>query len=147
MKLNARITQVAILCAVILVALGLSSCRQSNPPQKTELPSFVPLSAGAQVVWGVVLGGGDQTPEGLMDAPRTFIYQVRLDSGEEINVSYTAYPPSPSDEGQPAPKLTFYNGVISAGDYLVAQGTYDTDTRTLNVAHEPDFIETFIEKP
>jgi hypothetical protein len=34
-----------------------------------------------------------------------------------------------------------------AGDYLIARGTYDQETKTLTVAAEGDFIETFKEKP
>ena len=147
MKTNTRNLRLLILGLVMFSVLSLNGCTPSPPPEKIEVPSFVPLTAGVQVIWGYILGGGDQTPEGLLDAPRTFIYQVRLDSWEEINVSYTAYPPSPVSQDQPGPQLTFYNGAITSGDYLVAQGTYDAATQTLNVALETDFIETFSEKP
>ena len=104
------------------------------------------LKSGAQKIGGVVLGGGDQTPEGLMDAPRTFLYQVRLDSGEEINITYTSYPPTPAGE-KSAIALTFFEGVINPGNYLVANGTYDAESKTLTVAKEGDSIETFAKKP
>ena len=147
MKINILTGQKIIVCVALFVIFGLSGCNQVNPPIKNEPAAFIPLTAGTQEVRGKVLGGDDQTPEGLMDSPRTYIYQVRLDSGEEINVSYTAYPPSSASQNQPGPQLTFYNGVILAGDYMVAQGTYNANTRTLNVALESDYIETLAEKP
>lgn len=116
---------------------------QPDPTQKAEPKEQVLLSAGVQEIAGVVIGGGDTTPEGLMDAPRTFIYQVRLESGEEINLTYTAYPPSPVNENQPGPKLTFQSGTIIIGDQITARGTYDPSTRTLTVALETDFINTY----
>lgn len=130
---------------VMLVAgLLLAACAPADSATKQAAQ---PLESGLQQVAGVVLGGGDTTPAGLMDAPRTFIYQVKLDSGEEINVSYTALPPSPAGDTAPAIKLTFYAGEVKAGDYLTARGTYDKATQTLSVAAEGDFIETFEKKP
>lgn len=128
---------------LILMCLILSSCAPLQP----EPTRIVSLTAGVQEVSGIVLGGGDQNPPGLMDAPRTFIYQVRLDSGEEINISYTAYPPSPVNESKPSPKLTFNEGEIQIGEYIIAKGLYDLATQTLTVALEADFIETYAKKP
>ena len=102
------------------------------------------LSAGEQQVVGVVLSGGDQTPEGLMGGPRIFAYQVQLDSGEVITVEYTAYPPSPAGDSEPRPRLNFHAGTIKLGDRLIAQGTYDPTKETLTIEAETDFIETFI---
>ena len=147
MKKNDRITWIAIQGLIVLIVFGLSGCNRPNPPEKTDMPAFIPLTSGVQTVWGQILEGGDQSPKDLMDAPRTFIYQVRLDSGEEIHLTYTAYPPSPTNQNQPGPQLTFHNGTISAGDYVVAQGTYDSEAHTLSVALESDFIETFLERP
>lgn len=131
----------------IIWLVMLSACAPANQAAKS-MPTTAPeLSAGVQTVSGVVLGGGDQTPPGLMDAPRTFIYQVRLDSGEEINVAYTAYPYSPAAELRPAINLTLHAGEITPGVYLSARGIYDPATQTLTVADEGDFIETSPEKP
>jgi hypothetical protein len=105
------------------------------------------LTDGVQEVGGIVLDGGDSTSAGLMDAPRTFIYRVKLDSGEEINISYTSYPASPAGDSRPKVKLAFYAGEILVGDYLVARGTYDSSNQTLTVAAEGDYIETFEKKP
>lgn len=113
-------------------------------PEPTKI---IELSSGVQEVSGLILSGGDQTPQGLLDAPRTFIYQVRLDSGEEINISYIAYPPSPVNESKPSPMLTLNDGEIKIGDYIIAKGLYDLATRTLTVALETDFIETYGKKP
>lgn len=129
---------------MVAAALVLAACSPAAAGTK-EAPQ--PLESGLQQVGGVVLGGGDTTPEGLMDAPRTFVYQVKLDGGEEINVSYTAMPPSPVSDAAPAIKLTFYAGEVKVGDYLTARGTYDKATQTLSVAAEGDFIETFEKKP
>jgi hypothetical protein len=152
MKIFFRKQTKMILVLIAIVLLAMSSCvptsvTQPDPTQKAEPTEPVLLSAGVQEIGGVVISGGDTTPEGLLDAPRTFIYQVLLDTGEEINVTFTANPPSPIDQTQPVPKLTFYAGTINVGDYLVARGTYDLASRTLAVALEADFIETFAKKP
>ena len=136
---------------LILVALLLTpGCAQVTPmpdsssgEKATQVPA---LKSGEQKIGGVVLGGGDQTAEGLMDAPRVFLYQVRLDSGEEINLTYTAYPPTPSGK-KSLIQLTFFEGVINPGNYLIANGTYDAESKTLTVAKEGDFVETFAKKP
>jgi hypothetical protein len=131
----------------IFSLLVLAGCAVDDPAAKS-MPTTPPeLSAGVQTVSGVVLGGGDQTPQGLMDAPRTFIYQLRLDSGEEISLTYTAYPYSPAAESRPVIRLTFHAGEIKPGFYLSARGTYDPASKTLTVAGEGDFIETSAEKP
>lgn len=127
----------------ILLLVFMAGCSAGTPPT-AETGT---LTAGAQEVGGVILGGGDQTPEGLMDTPRVFIYQVRLDAGEEINVTYTAFPPGPAGQDLPSPKLVFNNGAVTKGEYLVAKGTYDPETKTLTVATETDFIETYSKKP
>lgn len=128
---------------LILMCLFVYSCAPLQPKPTQSIS----LTAGLQEVSGIVLSGGDQTPQGLIDAPRTYIYQVRLDSGEEINISYIAYPPSPANESKPSPKLTFNEGEIKIGDYIKAKGLYDLGTQTLTVALETDFIETYAKKP
>ncbi|TLN02979.1 hypothetical protein FDZ74_14985 [bacterium] len=100
-----------------------------------------------QQVGGIVLSGGDTSPQGRMDAPRSFVYRVRLESGAEIDVAYTAYPPSPAGDARPKVQLTFHAGEILVGDYLSARGAYDQATNTLTVAAEGDFIQTFEKKP
>jgi hypothetical protein len=61
-------------------------------------------------------------------------------------MTYTAYPPSPNPVEKKI-KLTFHAGGILIGDYVKARGTYDTETKTLMVAEEEDYIETFASKP
>lgn len=94
-------------------------------------------------ITGVVIGGGDTTPEGLFDAPRVFVYKIMRDQGV-INVSYTAYPPSPAGDIANA-KITMelYTGDIRTGDKMEAYGTLDKQTNTLRVANEGDYIKTF----
>jgi hypothetical protein len=154
MKPFFRIQVYFYLGLIAIILLTLTSCTplsitQPDPTQKAEPteqkaepPEPVLLSGGVQEIAGVVIGGGDTTPEGLMDAPRIILYQVRLESGEEINLTYTAYPPSPANENQPGPKLTFQSGTINIGDQITARGTYDPSTQTLTVALETDFINT-----
>jgi hypothetical protein len=131
----------------ILLVLGISSCSlfdSSNTANPTTAKTnvVVPLTSGVQTVSGIVLDGGDQTPEGLLDSPRKFIYKVRISSGEEIKITYTAFPPSPATDDQPGPQLKFHSGTINVGDHIKARGTYDSTSKTLTIAEENDFIET-----
>jgi len=94
-------------------------------------------------VSGIVVGGGDITPPGLMDAPRIFTYQVLRKEGL-INVSYTAYPPSPAgDAARKKITLEFFGGLIRVGDKMEAYGTLDRGTNTVVVASEGDYIRTY----
>ena len=112
----------------------------------TTLPETPALIGEAGfTVSGFVLGGGDTTPSGLSDAPRTFIYEVQQEDGSIVQVSYTAYPPSPVGDQQVI-TLNFFAGSIRAGDYLIARGTYEASTSTLTVIGEGDYIETYLEK-
>jgi hypothetical protein len=160
-----RIKPYAHLFSSLVFLILLTTCSPNhpdNPVAQIETPNPQPspnakstpatrngqvssLSPGTQDITGVVLGGGDQTPEGLLGGPRTFAYQVQLESGEVITLTYTAYPPSPGADAEPKPKLNFHNGTISPGDRLTARGTYDPTTKTLTVATETDFIKTFAE--
>ena len=95
MKIFFRMQAKMIIGLIAIVLLAMSSCVPTSvtPPdltQKAEPTQPVLLSAGVQEIGGVVISGGDTTPEGLLDAPRTFIYQVLLDTGEEINVTSAA---------------------------------------------------------
>ena len=79
------------------------------------------------------------------DAPNKRIYKIKMENGSLFNVTYTAYPPSPA--GEVARKnitLNFINGTILPGNYLIAYGNYDRETKTLTVANEGDFIQTRI---
>ncbi|HWR66328.1 MAG TPA: hypothetical protein VN364_09435 [Bellilinea sp.] len=143
--------KVVSLAAFILL---LTACAVPTPaaptPAAPESATKAPptgLENGIQQIGGIVLGGGDTTPAGLMDAPRTFAYQIKADSGEEITVTYTAYPPSPAGDAKPEVKLSFHAGEILVGDYLVARGTFDKSSQTLTVGDQGDFIETYAEKP
>src|SRR5574340_794102 len=119
----------------------LSACTPIISTETKPTPKTTPqsLTSGAQEVEGVVVGGGDTTPQGLMDAARTFVFQVSLNSGEEISVQYTAYPPSPVGDAQPKLQLDFWAGEIRKGDYLVTRGAYDPATQMLTVGAEGDF--------
>lgn len=133
------------LIGLVLVLAACAQAQANEPIGAEKTPQS--LASGVQEIGGVVLGGGDTTPAGLMDTPRSFVYQVKLDGGEEINVAYTAYPPSPAGDKQPKVKLSFYAGEIQVGDYLSARGTYDAANKTLTVAAAGDFIQTFEKKP
>ena len=99
------------------------------------------------IITGRIIGGGDTTPEGLQDAPRKFVYQVEKDDGSIVNLTYTAFPPSPAGDRQMARiKLSLHGGTISQGHYVKASGGYSAGTNTLSVAKEGDFIETSPEK-
>jgi hypothetical protein len=97
-------------------------------------------------VSGYVLGGGDTTPPGLLDAPRTFIYEVQQEDGTIVMVSFISYPPSPVGDRQMI-TLNFYAGAVRPGDYLIARGTYEAAAKTLFVTDEGDYIETYPQKP
>ena len=134
------------LAALIMLLTACATPTPAAPESATKAPP-TGLENGIQQIGGIVLGGGDTTAPGLMDAPRTFAFQVKTDNGEEITVTYTAYPPSPAGDTQPAVELSFYAGEILAGDYLNARGTYDQSTKTLTVANQGDYIRTAAEKP
>jgi len=92
-------------------------------------------------ITGRVIAGGDTTPEGLFDVPRRFVYEVRTNDGKSINLTYTAFPPSPAgDVLMKKIRLDFHEGRVLEGHTIRAYGTYDDDT--LTVAEEGDFIET-----
>ncbi len=99
------------------------------------------------LISGRIISGGDTTPEGLLDAPRRFVYKIETDDGSVVNLTYTAFPPSPFGDQQ-LKKITlhFHEGRISPGHYLKAHGSYDPGTNMLTVAQEGDFIETSTEK-
>ena len=134
------------LAALIMLLTACATPTPAAPESATKAPP-TGLENGIQQIGGIVLGGGDTTAPGLMDAPRTFAFQVKTDNGEEITVTYTAYPPSPAGDTQPAVELSFYAGEILAGDYLSARGTYDQSAKTLTVANQGDYIRTAAEKP
>jgi len=99
------------------------------------------------IISGRVIAGGDTTPKGLLDAPRKFVYQVEKDDGSMVNLTYTAFPPSPFRDQQVSKiKLAMREGRISPGHYIKASGSYDPVTNTLTVAEEGDFIEASSEK-
>lgn len=95
------------------------------------------------IVSGYVVSGGDTTPQGLFDAPRKFVYKVKTDNGSSIDVTYTAYPPSPvGDQERKKIRLSFHAGSVLIGDYLQARGSFVKSSSVLTVADEGDYIET-----
>ena len=130
----------------LLVVLGLCSACTAPVTPTEAIPPTLPESMGKASIEGMVIGGGDKSPSGLMGGPRTFIYEVRTDSGEIILVTYVALPPSPAADKQ-AFKLEFHAGEIKIGDYLKAYGSFDPATLTLTVAEQGDYIETYPSKP
>jgi hypothetical protein len=98
-------------------------------------------------VSGSVITVQDMNPPGRYDAPRRFLIAVKTDDGRHVNVSYTAYPPSPLKGRENKIRLRFHAGIIKAGDYLKTRGTYYKDRNLLEVSGAGDFIETYPEKP
>jgi len=151
----------------LLVAFGLTpgcSPRSEAPPPSLatptleisepypEPPTLVPTAFTLSderipvTVSGWVVGGGDTSPEGLLDAPRVYLYQVEQQDGSIVNVSYRALPPGPGNL-VPEIRLAFHAGTILIGDYLVARGVFDPASLTLQVTEKGDYIETSPEKP
>jgi hypothetical protein len=128
--------------ALVFATVGVSGCSSS---ESAPTPA---AGGGVTTISGTVVAGGDTTPEGLEDAPRTFVYSVETDEGSTIDVVYTAFLPSPAgDREAEEVTLTFHAGEIRIGDYLVARGTYLADSNQLIVGEAGDYIETFAEKP
>lgn len=102
-----------------------------------------------QTIKGTVVSGGDTSqPNGPVDAPRVFAYQVRTADGTIVNVSYTAYPPSPAGDAARAKiTLDFRGGQVNVGDILEASGRMDPRTGNLIVATEGDYIRTYPAQP
>ncbi|SMO58517.1 hypothetical protein [Fodinibius sediminis] len=100
-----------------------------------------------KTIRGTVLKAEDTTPEGLLDSPRRLLYEIQVEEGTPVKVTYTAYPPSPAgDRAGKKITLDFHAGSIREGDYLVAHGSYDEEANTLTVAGEGDYIKTFPDK-
>ncbi|HUS59832.1 MAG TPA: hypothetical protein VMX76_00380 [Nevskiaceae bacterium] len=120
--------------------------------QPTPFPIIIEeenmLDKVVTAVFGYVVSGGDTTPEGLLDTPRKFVFKIKKDSGIFVNVTYTAYPPSPvGDREMGKIRLNFHTGTIRVGDYLITHGVYDKKTDMVVVAQEGDYIETYFERP
>lgn len=136
---------------LLLAAIILGGCAPAaaNPTEDADIKSNVAqeaLAAGEQTISGVVISGGDTTAQGLLDAPRKFVYQVELSNGQTIDLAYTAYPPGPAAD-QHKYELDFHAGQIQVGDYLEAHGVFATESNTLTIDGEGDFIKTYAEKP
>jgi hypothetical protein len=83
------------------------------------------------------------TPLGPLDVPMKHIYQIKMENGSKVSISYTAYPPSPTGyAARMNITLDFINGTILPGNYLIALGDYDPNTNTLTVTDRGDFIKT-----
>jgi hypothetical protein len=148
-----------LIAACLLMAVSIMSCRGSQPALSTPgSPTASPAAATPLVtdapvspvkgyeVSGTIINGGDTTPPDLLDAPRIFSYSLQTDDGQIVTITYTAFPPSPNLDNKKI-NLSFHAGVILIGDYVKARGSYDAQTKTLVVAEEGDFIETFAAKP
>ncbi len=139
--------------AFLLMAVNVTGCTGSSTASTTGSPTASLLATDEAVspikgyeISGIIMDGGDTTPPDLLDAPRKFSYTVQTDDGQSVIMKYTAYPPSPNPLEKKI-KLTFHAGEILIGDYVKARGTFDVETKTLVVAEEGDYIETFASKP
>ncbi len=148
------IAAILLLMAVILASCsGLPSTLAATGSsiaslEATTLPvTDVPVSpVKGYEVSGMIIDGGDTTPPDLLDVPRKFSYSLQADDGQIVTITYTAYPPSPNPDAKKI-RLNFHAGGILIEDYAKARGSYDAQTKTLVVAEEGDFIETFATKP
>ena len=97
---------------------------------------------------GYVISGGDTAqPGGPLDVPHVFVYQIKQGDGTLINLSYTAYPPSPAgDAARANMTLDFYAGSIQIGDQISASGFLDKTTNTIVVNSQGGNIRTSIPK-
>lgn len=137
-------THVLIIAAIILVSVLLASIILKY--QQLSWESLIPTMGNT--VSGYVIGGGDTSPDGLFEARRVFVYEIRRDDGSMAKVTYTAYPPSPvGDKLREKIRHDFHAGKVLVGDYLKAHGSYDENTNTLLVAKEGDYIKTYPSKP
>lgn len=102
-----------------------------------------------QTIRGTVVSGGDTSqPNGPIDTPRVFVYQVRTADGTIVNVSYTAYPPSPAGDAARAKiTLDFRGGQVNVGDVMETSGRIDPHTGNLIVAEQGDYIRTYPAQP
>ena len=100
------------------------------------------------IIVGRVISGTDTTPKGFSDVPRRLVFEVETEDKSVINLTYTAFPPSPIGEQQMKKiRLAFHEGRVLPGHYVKAGGTYRTETNTLTVGKDGDFIETSSERP
>ena len=141
-------TQISLIALTVLVSVILTSqIPRSQKADQEAMPPTVNVE-DVNTVSGYVIGGGDTSPDGLLDDPRVFEFEIRRDNGSIVKITYTAYPPSPiGDKQREKIRLDFHAGTILVGDYLKAHGSYDENTNVLVVAKEGDYIETFPIKP
>ena len=118
-----------------------------TPYPKPTLKISTIVVDSRMTISGYVIKGGDTTPDGLINVPRIFEYQIETDDGLIINLTYTAFPPSPIGNKKNNFDLDFHAGEIQTGDYLQARGDYYEQNKTLTISEEGDFIHTYPEKP
>ncbi len=131
--------------ATVLVNLETSTVVRATCDNTWDMLKEKELSV---TISGTVISGGDTTaPGGPVDAPRVFVYRVLRDEGVFINVSYTAYPPSPAGDAARAKiTLDFYGGEVRVGDRIEACGVLDKQSDMVIVAEQGDFIRTSLNK-
>jgi hypothetical protein len=132
--------------AVIVVDIEKDVVKSAVCDDVWDLLADKPLTV---TVSGIVTGGGDTAaPGGPLDVPHRFVYQIQKAGGAFMNVSYTAYPPSPVGDAQKEKiTLDFYSGEVNIGDKMEARGTLSEDAGTLTVASDGDYIKTYAPKP
>jgi hypothetical protein len=144
-----KMTSILVLLIVFVSACtavpqpGSEQNPEADPKSSEEAPA---LTEGVQEVAGKVVSGGDTTAEGLQDGPRTYVYQVGLNGGGTVEVSYVALPPGPAADRQLF-TLEFHAGQIQVGDYIEIRGLYDLETNRITVSEEGDYIKTYAEQP
>jgi len=143
-KLFLYVASATIVLTVIFGLVALLKFHTSKKDHTSNPPP--PLETNITAVSGLVISGGNTTPEGLSDAPRNFVYAVKEEGGSLVNVSYTAYPPSTAGNDQKA-ILDFEEGIVNIGNYIEARGRFNKESNTVVVGHEGDYLKSFAEKP
>lgn len=117
---------------------------KAQTPVAQASSAVLPMSS-CILTQGYVVSGGDVSPAGLSGGPRRFEYQVKIDTGVLVTVSYRAVPPSPVGD-RSSIRLDFHAGEVLIGDYMRACGSFDHSTRALVVLDPGHYIETYPSK-
>jgi hypothetical protein len=93
------------------------------------------------------LPSGEPYPSDLQGAPAMFEITAMIQEADgsevERKITYIAYPPSPVGDAQRERiRLRFHEGTIKVGHHIKARGTFDSQTNTIRVGAQDDFIET-----
>jgi hypothetical protein len=116
--------------------------QNTNTINVAQPGDYIKTSVYKVTVSGYIVSDGyTASADGPLDALRNFVYTLIRDDGTFVNVSYTAYPPSPAADANKI-EMSLYDGDIKIGDYMKAIGTYDKQTNTVMLG-DGDFLKTY----